>query len=101
MSKFRGVIPYLVTPIDGDGKIKLKVFARLCSDLIEKGVHGLTPLGSTGEFAYLNEDQRSRTVEATVEAAAGKVPVIPGVASTSIAGAIVQAKTYRRMGAAG
>ena len=45
-------MPYLVTPLDGQGIVSEAVLTRLCKDLIESGVHGLTPLGSTGEFAY-------------------------------------------------
>jgi 4-hydroxy-tetrahydrodipicolinate synthase len=55
---FHGVFPYLVSPIDGSGRVLTDVLARLCDDLIEAGVHGLTPLGSTGEFAYLSNAQR-------------------------------------------
>src|SRR5947209_16209922 len=100
-SSFAGVFPYLVTPLDAAGGIKADVLARLCDDLIEAGVHGLTPLGSTGEFAYLSRDQRVRTVEITIEAAAGRVPVVPGVAATSTADAVAQAKAYEKLGAAG
>jgi 4-hydroxy-tetrahydrodipicolinate synthase len=100
-SGFAGVFPYLVTPLDDSGEVKRGVLARLCDDLIKAGAHGLTPLGSTGEFAYLNREQRLRTVEVTIEAAAGRVPVVPGVAATSIADALAQAKTYEKAGAAG
>jgi 4-hydroxy-tetrahydrodipicolinate synthase len=54
MTDFRGVFPYLVSPIGTDGTVRTDVLAKLCDDLIGAGVHGLTPLGSTGEFAYLN-----------------------------------------------
>ena len=59
MADFQGVFPYLVSPIDPSGQIRTDVLARLCDDLIKAGVHGLTPLGSTGEFAYLNATQRT------------------------------------------
>jgi 4-hydroxy-tetrahydrodipicolinate synthase len=101
MSDFRGVFPYLVTPIDADGKIRERVLGRLCDDLIKSGVHGLTPLGSTGEFAYLNNAQRESVVRATIEAAGGRVPVIAGVASTSTSDAVAQARQYQRLGADG
>ena len=48
---FHGVFPYLVSPVRDAGEIDAPVLARLCEDLIGAGVHGLTPLGSTGEFA--------------------------------------------------
>jgi 4-hydroxy-tetrahydrodipicolinate synthase len=101
MTDFHGVFPYLVSPIDAAGRIKTDVLGHLCDDLIKAGVHGLTPLGSTGEFAYLNAEQRSAVVAATIEAAGKRVPVVAGVASTSTADAVAQAKAYQRLGADG
>src|SRR5215469_7463880 len=73
MADFHGVFPYLVSPVDADGKVRSSVLGRLCDDLIKACVHGLTPLGSTGEFAYLNAEQRTAIVKATIEAAQGRV----------------------------
>jgi 4-hydroxy-tetrahydrodipicolinate synthase len=101
MADLHGVFPYLVSPIDPEGQIRTEVLARLCDDLIAAGVHGLTPLGSTGEFAYLNAAQRTAVVQTTIEAAKGRVPVIAGVASTSTADAVAQAKAYQELGADG
>ena len=101
MADFQGVFPYLVSPLDPDGTIRREVLARLCEDLIASGVHGLTPLGSTGEFAYLNNAQRLAVVETTIEAARGRVPVVAGVASTSTLDAVAQAKAYQKRGADG
>ena len=101
MTDFHGVFPYLVSPIDAQGRIITDVLGRLASDLIKAGVHGLTPLGSTGEFAYLSREQREAVVRSTIEAAAKRVPVIAGVASTSTADAIAQAKHYQTLGADG
>jgi 4-hydroxy-tetrahydrodipicolinate synthase len=101
MSDFHGVYPYLVSPIDTSGRIKTDVLGRLCDDLIKAGVHGLTPLGSTGEFAYLDREQRAAVVKASIEAANKRVPVIAGVASTATADAVEQAKTYAKLGADG
>ncbi|MCR6735318.1 MAG: dihydrodipicolinate synthase family protein [Afipia sp.] len=101
MTDFHGVFPYLASPITPDGAIKTDVLATLCDDLIKAGVHGLTPLGSTGEFAYLGGEQRTAVVKATVEAAAKRVPVLAGVASTSTADAVAQAKSYQALGADG
>jgi 4-hydroxy-tetrahydrodipicolinate synthase len=101
MSDFRGVFPYLVSPIDAAGHIREDVLARLCDDLIKSGVHGLTPLGSTGEFAYLNAEQRTAVVRTTIAAAKGRVPVIAGVVSTSTADAVAQARAYQALGADG
>lgn len=100
-SEFRGVFPYLVSPIDERGRVKDAVLMRLVNDLIDAGVHGLTPLGSTGEFAYLNREQRHRIVEVVVQAARGRVPVVAGVAATTIADAVEQVKAYEALGADG
>ena len=101
MGDFHGVFPYLVSPIDASGKIREAVLARLCDDLIKSGVHGLTPLGSTGEFAYLDSEQRMAVVRTTIEAARRRVPVVAGVVSTSTADAVAQAKAYQKLGADG
>ena len=101
MPDFHGVFPYLVSPVDASGKIRNDALGRLCDALITSGVHGLTPLGSTGEFAYLNNAQRAAVVQATIEAAKGRVPVIAGVASTSTLDAVAQARAYQKLGADG
>ena len=98
---FHGVFPYLISPVDASGEVKADVLARLCDDLIVAGVHGLTPLGSTGEFAYLSWAQRRRVVEVVVEAAKGRVPVVTGVASTTIDDAVSQAREFERLGCQG
>jgi 4-hydroxy-tetrahydrodipicolinate synthase len=100
-SDLHGVFPYLVSPIDATGRIKTDVLAKLCDDLIQAGVHGLTPLGSTGEFAYLNSEQRVAVVQTTIEATQKRVPVIAGVAATATADAVTQAENYQRLGADG
>jgi 4-hydroxy-tetrahydrodipicolinate synthase len=101
MSEFGGVFPYLVSPLDASGRVKTDVLGRLVEDLIAAGIHGLTPLGSTGEFAYLNREQRADVVRATVAAAAGRVPVVAGVASTATDDAVDQAKAYAQIGVDG
>src|ERR1043165_1352164 len=101
MTDFQGVFPYLVSPIDAAGNIRTDVLARLCDDLIKAGVHGLTPLGSTGEFAYLNIEQRTAVVRATIEATNKRVPVVAGVAATATDDAVAQAKAWQRLGADG
>src|SRR5260370_2527766 len=101
MADFHGVFPYLVSPVDASGQIRTEVLGRLCDDLIKSGVHGLTLLGSTGEFAYLNNAQRAAVVQTTIEAAKGRVPVVAGVASTSTLDAVAQARAYQQLGADG
>lgn len=98
---FHGVFPYLVSPVDTSGVVMRDVLARLCRDLIDAGVHGLTPLGSTGEFAYLTWEQKRAVVETVVEAADGRVPVVAGVAATTIADAEQQTAAFEATGCDG
>src|SRR3954464_12349627 len=98
---FHGVFPYLVSPVSPSGDVMNEVLDRLCTDLISAGVHGLTPLGSTGEFAYLTWPQRRRVVEVVVAAAQRRGPVVAGVASTTIADAVFQAREFEAMGCDG
>ncbi len=99
--EFHGVFPYLVSPVDANGEVKAEILYRLCDDLINGGVHGLTPLGSTGEFAYLSWAQRRRVVEVVVQASRKRVPVVAGVASTTIMDAVNQARQFEQMGCSG
>ena len=98
---FHGVFPYLVSPVDGTGAVKRDLLARLCHDLIQSGVHGLVPLGSTGEFAYLDWEQKRDIVETVIEAAGGRVPVVAGVAATTMAEAERQARAFQDLGCDG
>src|ERR1700736_6652018 len=99
--ELKGVFPYLVSPIDAAGRVKTQVLAALVEHLIDAGVHGLTPLGSTGEFAYLDTEQRLEIVDCVVRAARGRVPVIAGVAATTTSGAVELAKRVVALGADG
>ncbi|WP_409309458.1 dihydrodipicolinate synthase family protein [Pectobacterium sp. B1J-3] len=101
MNSFSGVFPYLVSPVKSDGQVDRPVLAQLSEHLIQCGVHGLVPLGSTGEFAYLSSAQREDVVKTVIETAKGRVPVIAGVASTTIRDAVEQTKRYIELGADG
>ncbi len=99
--RLHGVLPYLVSPVAADGQVQRDVLGRLVDHLINAGVHGLVPLGSTGEFAYLTTEQRLAVVEATVAAARRRVPVLAGVAATTTAEAVRLARAVMAAGADG
>ncbi|GKW13029.1 dihydrodipicolinate synthase family protein [Pectobacterium carotovorum subsp. carotovorum] len=101
MNAFSGVFPYLVSPVRPDGQVDKPVLAQLTEHLIQCGVHGVVPLGSTGEFAYLSAAQRLDVVKTVIETTAGRVPIIAGVASTTIQDAVEQTKRYVELGADG
>jgi dihydrodipicolinate synthase/N-acetylneuraminate lyase len=67
---------YRVSSVRESGNVNADVLGRLCDDLMKAGVHGLTPLGSTGEFAYLSWAQRRRVVEAVVGTARERCEVV-------------------------
>jgi 4-hydroxy-tetrahydrodipicolinate synthase len=98
---FRGIFPYLVTPINEKGHLKEEVLADLVEHLISKGVHGLTPLGSTGEGMYLDWSTKKRAVEVVLEAAGGRVPVVAGVNSMTTHGAVREAVETESLGVDG
>jgi 4-hydroxy-tetrahydrodipicolinate synthase len=98
---FSGVFPYLVSPIDASGNVMRNLLTDLVDHLIDEGVHGLAPLGSTGEFAYLSQEQRRRVVDTVISANSGRVPVVAGVASTSTADAVAQTEYMVSSGADG
>jgi len=95
---FRGIFPYLVSPVDASGRVREEVLRRLVERLIGCGVHGLSPLGSTGEFPYLTPAQRLEIVRVTVDAARGRVPVVPGVAAYATHDAIDQVQRLLDLG---
>jgi 4-hydroxy-tetrahydrodipicolinate synthase len=101
MTELYGVYPYLVSPLHPDGSVNSGELTRLCDHLIASGVHGLTPLGSTGEFAYLNSAQRLEVVQTVVRASRKRVPVIAGVAATTLDDAVKQTRDYIAAGADG
>ena len=101
MADLRGVVPYLPTPLTPRGDVDEGALHRLCEHLVEAGVHGLTPLGSTGEFAYLDVAAKERVVSTVVRAARGRIPVIAGVAATTTRDAVAQAGRWAELGADG
>lgn len=98
---FHGVFPYLVTPTDAEGGVNTAVLGDLVEHLVGQGVHGLAPLGSTGEFAYLSNAQRLQVVKTTVDANRRRVPVVAGVASTTTADAVAQTRALVEAGVDG
>ncbi|MBP6018912.1 MAG: 4-hydroxy-tetrahydrodipicolinate synthase [Burkholderiaceae bacterium] len=78
-SNLRGIFPAIPTPVNADDSINADATRALVSRLVDQGVNGIVPLGGTGEYGALSQKERVRMAELTVQAAAGKVPVIPGV----------------------
>ena len=95
----RGVYVPLVTPFDAAGDLDPRALQRLVDYLIEAGVHGLFPGGTTGEFPLLTTDERKRVAETVVASAAGRVPVVVHAGAPSTRAAIDLAQHARQIGA--
>jgi len=99
VKNLHGVLPALISPLTRDGAVDEPAVRRLVEHVLAGGVHGLLPLGSTGEMASLDEPARRQVLAAVVEAAAGRVPVICGVAQTHLAAARSEVQAAARQGA--
>ena len=89
------------TPFKKGGELDVERAGELTDYLIEGGVDGLFPLGTTGEFALLDRDERKRMVEAVVDRAGSRVPVLAGVSDPSPKNAVMFAKDAADAGADG
>jgi 4-hydroxy-tetrahydrodipicolinate synthase len=98
-SSFRGVFTALVTPFR-DGVLDEAAFVALVERQIVAGVHGLVPVGTTGETATLSHEEHRRVVELCVKTARGRLPVIAGAGSNSTSEAIALTRHAKEIGAA-
>jgi 4-hydroxy-tetrahydrodipicolinate synthase len=94
-----GILAALSTPFTADGDLDEAALRRHVDFLIDNGLHGLVPGGSTGEFAAMTLDERKRVNEIVIEQAAGRVPVAPQTGSTRTAEAIELSKHAADAGA--
>lgn len=94
-----GTITALVTPMNHDGSLDIASLKQLIDMQIEGGVDAIVPCGSTGESATMNMDEKCAVIQATVEYAAGRIPVIAGTGSNDTAAAIFMTKKAKELGA--
>ena len=95
---FKGVNTALITPFK-DGQIDKIALRDLVNWQIQQGVHGLVPVGTTGESPTLSHQEHDEVIEITVTEAAGRVPVIAGAGSNNTSEAIRLAKHAEEVGA--
>jgi 4-hydroxy-tetrahydrodipicolinate synthase len=95
---FRGSFTALVTPFR-DGALDEKAFRDLVDWQIAEGIHGLVPVGTTGESPTVSHDEHKAVVEWTVAQSAGRVPVIAGAGSNNTIEAIDLARHAEKAGA--
>jgi 4-hydroxy-tetrahydrodipicolinate synthase len=99
IEELSGVLPALVSPLHRDGSADESGIKRLVDHVIAGGVHGLLALGSTGEGASLSERTRWQVLKTVIEAGAGRVPVICGVAQPHLDAARGEVAAASRLGA--
>ncbi|MDP6380080.1 MAG: 4-hydroxy-tetrahydrodipicolinate synthase [Phycisphaerae bacterium] len=95
---FQGSLVALVTPMKG-GQIDYKKMAELVKWHIEEGTDGIVPIGTTGESPTVDFEEHEKVIDTVIDAAGGKVPVIPGTGGNSTAEAIRLTKHAREAGA--
>jgi len=101
MGQLKGVLAALVTPFLPNGEPDIQGLRRNVNWLVGEGIHGVVALGSTGEFASLDDRQASAVLNAVIEAADGRVPVIAGAGAETTEKAIANVTRAARAGAAG
>lgn len=102
MTRFRGTYTVLVTPFTPDGRaVDTAALSRLVEFQIAEGVHGLIPLGSTGEFLSLTGDEKRAVIETVVRTAAGRVPVLVGTGAEWTRDVVALSREAESLGADG
>ena len=94
----RGVLSALVTPMKRDESVDYDKLESFAEYLVDEGVHGLIPLGSTGEYYALDPAERGRVLETTIRAARGRVPVIAGTNAGSTRDVIAFSREAEELG---
>ena len=98
MKKFFGVLTPMVTPFKENEEIDWELLDKHVDFLIDKGVHGLTPNGSTGEFESMTFDEIVAVYNAVAKKVAGRVPIIAGMGGRSTREAIAMAREAEKAG---
>ena len=102
MIQFRGTYTVLITPFTADGQdVDVPALQRLVNWQIEQGIHGLIPLGSTGEFLSMTPDERQQVIETCIKTANGRVPVLIGTGAERTDDCVSLSKEAQSMGADG
>ncbi len=98
---FRGTFTVMITPFDEAGEVNVKALKKLVNWQIDQGIHGLIPLGSTGEFLSMSEDEKALVAETVIQTAAGRVPVLIGTGAEDTRDVVRLSKQAETLGADG
>jgi len=94
-----GILTPLMVPLSPNGDINEEELRRYIDWLIDKGVHGLYPNGSTGEFTRFSAEERRRIIKIVCDQTANRVPVLAGAAEANIRETLDACSAYHDFGA--
>lgn len=97
-TKFRGVIPPVVVPLDENRNLDVESLERSVNRMIDAGVDGLFFMGSSGEVAFMNDEQRYELLGEAVRIVDHRVPVLAGIIDMETLRVIEQAKRAQSYG---
>ncbi|WP_046866769.1 4-hydroxy-tetrahydrodipicolinate synthase [Microvirga massiliensis] len=98
---FRGTYTVMITPFDASGAVDAKGLRDFTEWQITQGIHGLIPLGSTGEFLSLSDDEKMQVAETVIRAAAGRVPILIGTGAEDTREVVRLSRQAESLGADG
>jgi len=100
---FEGVYPAIITPFRTGSRpdLDLEGLRANVAWLVEQGVHGIVPCGSTGESATMSHKEHEKVIEETVDVVNGRVPVLAGTGSNNTEEALLLTKAAKNIGADG
>jgi len=96
--KIQGIFTPNMVPLDERGAVNEPELRRYVDWLIERGVHGLYPNGSTGEFTRFTPDERRRIVSIMADQTAGRVPILAGAAEANTRETLAACEYYHGLG---
>jgi 4-hydroxy-tetrahydrodipicolinate synthase len=99
--KPEGVYAAMLTPFDEKGKVNEPVLRKMVDFLIDKGIDGLYPVSSVGEFVHLSTEENMEIMDIVVDQTKGRVPVVPGVSASCAEKSLILAKHAEKIGCQG
>ncbi|EMI20615.1 dihydrodipicolinate synthase, partial [Rhodopirellula maiorica SM1] len=97
-NRITGILTPHITPVDSQGRVDEDRLCEYIDWLIERGVDGLYPNGSTGEFVRFTPEERRRIIRVVVDHTAGRVPILAGAAEANVKETIAACDAYGEMG---
>ena len=101
MKTFRGTYTVMITPFTPAGEVDAEALRAFVDWQIAEGIHGLIPLGSTGEFLSLDDDEKTLVAETVISQSAGRVPVLIGTGAEDTREVVRLSRRAESLGADG